>query len=169
MTEELVPQEREIILAPGVVLTKTGALIDENVSLEHWAAALRMTEAVANATMWALGDLLLHARLGRHDEKAREVVGQRGGDALGVHAKRQVVDHFDGVHVLGVKGHRHRAGRRGARRARGGHGNAERRRDRLRPAQVPRRGRCRADRRTTTGYATLFWVFLPFFCIPPSA
>ena len=61
MTEELVPQEREIILAPGVVLTKTGALIDENVSLEHWAAALRMTAAVANATMWALGDLLLHA------------------------------------------------------------------------------------------------------------
>jgi len=61
MTEELVPQQREITLAPGIILTKTGALIDENVSLEHWAAALRMTEAVANATMWALGDLLLHA------------------------------------------------------------------------------------------------------------
>jgi len=48
-------------IAPGVTLTQTGALIRDDVLLEDWAQALGVCQALGNATMWALGDLLLYA------------------------------------------------------------------------------------------------------------
>jgi hypothetical protein len=60
MTDALVPH-REVVLAPGVVLTPTGAMISDDVSLENWGRALKACQSVANATAWALGDLLVFA------------------------------------------------------------------------------------------------------------
>ena len=66
MTDALVPHHREITLGPGVILTPTGAVISEDVSLKDWGTALVECQSMANATMWSLGDLLLYAQ--NHDE-----------------------------------------------------------------------------------------------------
>jgi|TARA_R100001086_G_scaffold57730_1_gene26286 hypothetical protein len=50
-----------IALSRGIQLTETGAHIDRDVSLEAWGAALQTCQSLANASLWALGDLLLHA------------------------------------------------------------------------------------------------------------
>jgi hypothetical protein len=51
-----------IALSSGIKLTETGALIEQNVSLEAWGAALQACQSLANASVWALGDLLVHAQ-----------------------------------------------------------------------------------------------------------
>ena len=63
MTEALVPlnQSSSIALSTGIKLTDTGANIDADVSREVWAEALRQCQSLANASVWALGDLLVYA------------------------------------------------------------------------------------------------------------
>ena len=63
MPEALVPlnQSHSIALSPGIKLTDTGALIDSDVSLDAWSDALRQVQSLANASVWALGDLLVYA------------------------------------------------------------------------------------------------------------
>lgn len=62
MTELLAPHDHAYTnLAPGVALTETGAVIAPNISLDAWGGALQTCQAVANASAWALGDLLVFA------------------------------------------------------------------------------------------------------------
>jgi hypothetical protein len=49
-----------ISLAPGVQMTPTGAIISEDVTLEGFCQALQNCQTLANASLWALGDLLLY-------------------------------------------------------------------------------------------------------------
>ena len=62
MIEALAPTSPSIALSRGIQLTETGALIDRDVSLEAWGAALQACQSLANASVWALGDLLVHAQ-----------------------------------------------------------------------------------------------------------
>jgi len=61
MTDALVRHaDHAITLAEGVVLTDSGCAIDHDISIEVFCSALQNVQALANATMWALGDLLLY-------------------------------------------------------------------------------------------------------------
>lgn len=62
MTDTLITTSHSIALSQGIQLTETGARIDRDVTLEAWGAALQACQSLANASMWALGDLLTHAQ-----------------------------------------------------------------------------------------------------------
>ena len=62
MTDALVQISHSITLSRGISLTETGAVIDEGVSLDAWGEALQQCQSLANASIWALGDLLVYAQ-----------------------------------------------------------------------------------------------------------
>jgi len=62
MTTTLTLRDSQTLtLADGVVLTDTGATIRDDLSIEEFCSALQNVQSLANATMWALGDLLLYS------------------------------------------------------------------------------------------------------------
>ena len=62
MTDALVQTSHSITLSRGISLTETGAVIDDGVSLDAWGEALQQCQSLANASIWALGDLLVYAQ-----------------------------------------------------------------------------------------------------------
>ena len=62
MTDALVQRSHSITLSRGISLTETGAVIDEGGSLDAWGEALQQCQSLANASIWALGDLLVYAQ-----------------------------------------------------------------------------------------------------------
>ena len=46
-------------LAPGVFLTACGAVLDENVTFDDYCDALKKCQTLGNASLWAIGDMLL--------------------------------------------------------------------------------------------------------------
>jgi len=62
MTDALVQRSHSITLSRGISLTETGAVIDDGVSLDAWGEALQQCQSLANASIWALGDLLVYAQ-----------------------------------------------------------------------------------------------------------
>jgi len=79
MTDALISSS-DIALGPGVVLTRTGAVISDDISLEDWGHALGVCQAMANATMWSLGDLLVygheHAQWGETYSQFLDMTGK---------------------------------------------------------------------------------------------
>jgi hypothetical protein len=54
------PDTPMIQLAHGIYATRTGAMINENITLEDFCTGLSNCQALANAATWALGDLLVY-------------------------------------------------------------------------------------------------------------
>ena len=54
------PDTPMIQLAPGIYATRTGAMINENITLEDFCTGLSNCQALSNAATWALGDLIAY-------------------------------------------------------------------------------------------------------------
>jgi hypothetical protein len=66
MTTLMTSPDQGIELGGGIKLTATGAAITGEPTIEEFCAALQNCYLMANATMWAIGDLLLYGE-GRGD------------------------------------------------------------------------------------------------------
>jgi len=72
--------ERGVALSQGIYLTPSGAIINDSVTLDEFAAGLARCQVLANATMWCIGDLLYYGEQrsdwGESYTQAVEVTGK---------------------------------------------------------------------------------------------
>ena len=52
-----------ISLAPGIQMTPTGAIISDDITLDEFCTGLQNCQTLANASMWAIGDLLAYGEM----------------------------------------------------------------------------------------------------------
>jgi hypothetical protein len=54
------PDAQALRLTQGILMTPTGAVIDEDITIDEFCDGLKNCQALANSSMWTLGDLLVY-------------------------------------------------------------------------------------------------------------
>jgi hypothetical protein len=54
------PDTQALRLTAGILMTSTGAVISEDITIEEFCDGLKNCQALANSSMWTLGDLLAY-------------------------------------------------------------------------------------------------------------
>jgi len=60
MPVSTIQENDAMVLGGGITLTETGAVIEGNPTVDDFCTAVQKCYRLANATMWAIGDLLLY-------------------------------------------------------------------------------------------------------------
>ena len=90
----------EMEIAGGVTLTRMGAVIAKNITIDEFCHGLQNCQKLANASMWAIGDLLVYGEgcdLVHHRQGGDE---QRDADHSKQERGHQVLNQLVPVHRI---------------------------------------------------------------------